>query len=73
MKYTEAILSHNTRKLLWFETSKMLGAAVKNTVLFTCCVILSCYGSGNSPAGSSSRAPVGGLRDLIPQKLKQFC
>jgi len=35
IKYTEAILSNITRKLLWFEFSKML-TAVKNkfTVLF---------------------------------------
>jgi len=34
MKYTEAILSNSTRKLLWFEITKML-IAVK--------IILSCY------------------------------
>ena len=29
MKYTEAILSNSTRKLLWFEISKVLIAALK--------------------------------------------
>jgi len=30
MKYTEAILSNSTRKLLWFEIIKMLIAVEKN-------------------------------------------
>jgi len=34
IKYTEAILSNSTRKLLWFEITKMLIAALKNMVLF---------------------------------------
>jgi len=36
MKCTEAILSDSTRKLLWFEITKMLIAALKSkfTVLF---------------------------------------
>ena len=29
MKYTKAILSNSTRKLLWFEITKMLTAALK--------------------------------------------
>jgi len=29
IKYTEAILSNNTRKLLWFEITKMLIAVLK--------------------------------------------
>jgi len=33
IKYAEAILSNNTRKLLWFEISKTLIAVLKN-----CCV-----------------------------------
>ena len=33
MKYTEAILSNSTRKLLWFEISKMLTAVLKNNLL----------------------------------------
>jgi len=37
IKYTKAILSNSTRKLLWFEISKMLIAVSKNKfiVLFT--------------------------------------
>jgi len=30
MKYTEVILSNSTRKLLWFEITKMLVAVKKN-------------------------------------------
>jgi len=30
IKYTEAVLSHSTRKLLWFEISKILIAVLKN-------------------------------------------
>ena len=32
-KYTEAILSNSTRKLLWFEIAKMLIAVLKNDVI----------------------------------------
>jgi len=32
IKYTEAILSNSTRKLLWFEITKML-TAVKNNFI----------------------------------------
>ena len=37
LKYTEAILSNNTRNLLWFEITEMLIAVLENksTVLFT--------------------------------------
>jgi len=38
IKYTEAILSNSTRKLLWFEISKMLIADKK--VNFLCKVVL---------------------------------
>jgi len=34
IKYTEAILSNSTRKLLWFEIAKMLIADKKIIVLF---------------------------------------
>jgi len=34
MKYTEAILSSSTRKLLWFEIAKTLIAVEKITMLF---------------------------------------
>jgi len=30
-------------------------------------------GDGSPPAGSRGRAPVGGLGDEVPQKLKSFC
>ena len=30
-------------------------------------------GDGSPPAGSRGGAPVGGLGDEVPQKLKQFC
>ena len=30
-------------------------------------------GDGSPPAGSRGRAPVGGLGDEVPQKLKDFC
>jgi len=33
IKYTEAILSNSTRKLLWFEITKMLIAVLKNNVI----------------------------------------
>jgi len=33
IKYTEAILSNSTRKLLWFEITKMLIAALKINLL----------------------------------------
>jgi len=39
IKYTEAILSNSTRKLLWFEISKML-IAVKNKFIVLFIVIL---------------------------------
>ena len=35
MKYTEAILSNSTRKLLWFEISKMLIAVLKRKFIVT--------------------------------------
>ena len=34
MKYTEAILSNTTQKLLWFEITKMLTEVKKITVSF---------------------------------------
>jgi len=35
IKYTEAILSNNTRKLLWFEITKMLIAGLKYIFIVT--------------------------------------
>ena len=34
IKYTEAILSNSTRKLLWFEINRMLIAVLKNNLLY---------------------------------------
>jgi len=33
IKYTEAILSNSTRKLLWFEITKMLTAVLKKIIV----------------------------------------
>ena len=39
IKYTEAILSNSTRKLLWFEISKMLMYTLKNKVIVSFIII----------------------------------
>jgi len=39
MKYTEASLSNSTRKLLWFEISKMLIAVFKKKVIVSFIII----------------------------------
>ena len=40
IKYTEAILSNCTRKLLWVEISKMLVAVFKNIFVVSCVIYL---------------------------------
>jgi len=40
MKYTEAILSNNIRKLLWFEITKMLITVLKNKLMVLFIIIL---------------------------------
>jgi len=40
IKYTEAILSNYTRKLLWFEISKMLIAVYKNKFIVSFIITL---------------------------------
>jgi len=42
IKYTEAILSHSTRKLLWFEITKML-TAVKNNFIVLFIIIFDTF------------------------------
>ena len=39
IKYTEEILSDSTRKLLWFEITKMLIAVLKNTFIVSFIII----------------------------------
>jgi len=39
IKHTEAILSNSTRKLLWFEITKMLIAALKNKFIVLLIII----------------------------------
>jgi len=40
IKYTEAILPNSTRKLLWFEITKMLIAVFKNKLIVLFIVII---------------------------------
>ena len=39
MKYTEAVLSNSTRKLLWFEITKMLIAVKRNKLIVSFIII----------------------------------
>jgi len=41
IKYTEAILSNNTRKLLWFQITKLVIAVIKNRFIASFVVIFS--------------------------------
>jgi len=52
IKYTEAILSNSTRKLLWFEISKMLIAVFKNKFIVSFIII---FGTLSFPIGSTHK------------------
>ena len=55
IKYTEAILSNSTRKLLWFEITKML-IAVKKISLLSFIIII---GTLSFPVGRNYQRSVG--------------
>jgi len=48
IKYTKAILSNNTRKLLWFEITKMLIAVFKNKFIVSFIIF---FGTSSLPMG----------------------
>jgi len=55
LKYTEAILSTSTRKLLWLEISKMVIAVLKNRRIVLFCII---FGTLSLPAEVKASAVV---------------
>ena len=52
MKYTEAILSNSTRKLLWFEIVKMPIAVSRNKFIVSFSII---FGALSFPVGSRAQ------------------
>jgi len=48
IKYTKAILSNNSRKLLWFEITKMLIAVFKNEFIVSFIIF---FGTSSLPMG----------------------
>jgi len=55
IKYTEAILSDSTRKLLWFEITKMLTAVEKNNSTVSFVII---FGTLSFPITPRSRRSI---------------
>ena len=69
IKYTEAILSNSTRKLLWFEITKMLIAVVKNQFIVSFIII---FGTLSFPIWVQIHPWKGRLRVEIYTILLQF-
>jgi len=64
IKYTEAILSNSTRRLLWFEIIKMLIAVLKKSKFIVLFIII--FGILSFPISARDR------NSLVPRKeLKQ--
>ena len=54
MKYTEAVLWNSTRKLLWFEITKILIAVFKNTFIVS---FITAVGTLSFPVKTKMKAP----------------